>query len=80
MRPFLYAPFFFVPQTARRVNKKYLNKFYNKNVRIVGKVLKKEGGELTLQTCDSKRGLYKRDVITPCEHKHVHTSVHSYMR
>ncbi|GAB68165.1 hypothetical protein PCYB_127300 [Plasmodium cynomolgi strain B] len=39
---------------APRVNKKYLNKFYNKNVRIVGKVLKKEGGELTLQTCDNE--------------------------
>ncbi|SBT43450.1 replication factor A protein 3, putative (RPA3) [Plasmodium ovale wallikeri] len=39
---------------APRVNKKYLNKFYNKNVRIVGKVLKKEGSELTLLTCDNE--------------------------
>ncbi|ANQ10040.1 Uncharacterized protein PCOAH_00046970 [Plasmodium coatneyi] len=39
---------------APRVNKKYLNKFYDKNVRILGKVLKKEGGELTLQTSDNE--------------------------
>ncbi|GAW82665.1 replication factor A protein 3 [Plasmodium gonderi] len=39
---------------APRVNKKYLTKFYNKNVRVVGKVLKKEGDELTLQTCDNE--------------------------
>ncbi|CZU00117.1 hypothetical protein PFAG_05507 [Plasmodium falciparum Santa Lucia] len=38
---------------APRVNKKYLNKFYNKNVRLVGKVLKKDGNELTLLTCDN---------------------------
>ncbi|SOV19336.1 replication factor A protein 3, putative [Plasmodium sp. gorilla clade G2] len=38
---------------APRVNKKYLNKFYNKNVRLVGKVLKKDGNELTLLTSDN---------------------------
>ncbi|SBT80510.1 replication factor A protein 3, putative [Plasmodium malariae] len=39
---------------APRVNKKYLSKFYNKNVRIIGKVLKKDGNELTLLTCDNE--------------------------
>ncbi|KJP87726.1 hypothetical protein AK88_02621 [Plasmodium fragile] len=39
---------------APRVNKKYLSKFYNKNVRVLGKVVKKEGAELTLQTCDNE--------------------------
>ncbi|SOV19255.1 replication factor A protein 3, putative [Plasmodium gaboni] len=38
---------------APRVNKKYLNKFYNKNVRLVGKILKKDGNELTLLTSDN---------------------------
>ncbi|CRG94616.1 replication factor A protein 3, putative [Plasmodium gallinaceum] len=38
---------------APRVNKKYLKNFFNKNVRIVGKILKKDGNELILQTPDN---------------------------
>ncbi|CRH01505.1 replication factor A protein 3, putative [Plasmodium relictum] len=38
---------------APRVNKKYLKNFHNKNVRIVGKILKRDANELTLQTPDN---------------------------
>ncbi|WBY59754.1 replication factor A protein 3 [Plasmodium yoelii yoelii] len=45
---------YFLFETVRRVNKKHLSKFYSKNVRIIGKVLKKDGNELTLLACDNE--------------------------